>query len=84
MQYPAVKHVVFGIHDFSKAMGIRITPENWTEELKFFLNQMIFEARMAGKGVIGGVETLIGRAVIPETLAESADVERWLARARRP
>ena len=79
MQYPAVKHVVFGIHDFSKAMGIRITPENWTEELKFFLNQMIFEARMAGKGVIGGVETLIGRAVIPETLAESADVERWLA-----
>lgn len=78
MQYPTVKHVVFGIHDFSKAMGIRITPENWTEELKFFLNQMIFEARIAGKGVIGGVETLIGRAAIPESLVESDDVRRWL------
>ena len=33
MQYSTVKHVVFGIHDFSKAMGIHITPENWTEEL---------------------------------------------------
>jgi citrate lyase subunit beta/citryl-CoA lyase len=78
MQYPAVKHVVFGIHDFSKAMGIRITPERWTEELKYFLNQMIFEARIAGKGVIGGVETLIGRAVMPEALVESDDVRRWL------
>ena len=78
MQYPMVKHVVFGIHDFSKAMGIRITPENWTEELKYFLNQIIFEARMAGKGVIGGVETLIGRAIIPETLVEGDDVRRWL------
>ena len=78
MQYPTVKHVVFGIHDFSKAMGIRITPENWIEELKYFLNQMIFEARIAGKGVIGGVETLIGRAVMPETLVESDDVHRWL------
>ena len=27
MQYATVKHVVFGIHDFSKAMGIQITPE---------------------------------------------------------
>jgi len=26
MQYPTVKHVVFGIHDFSKAMGIHIAP----------------------------------------------------------
>jgi citrate lyase beta subunit len=78
MQYPTVKHVVFGIHDFSKAMGIHITPERWTEELKFFLNQVLFEARIAGKGVIGGVETLIGQAVMPETFVESHDVRRWL------
>ncbi len=78
MQYPMVKHVVFGIHDFSKAMGIRITPESWTEDLKFFVSQLIFEARIAGKGVIGGVETLIGRAVIPEELVESDEVRRWL------
>ena len=28
MQYATVKHVVFGIHDFSKAMGIHITPRH--------------------------------------------------------
>jgi len=78
MQYPTVKHVVFGIHDFSKAMGIHITPERWTEELRFFLNQVLFEARIAGKGVIGGVETLIGQAVMPENFVESHDVRRWL------
>ncbi len=78
MQYATVKHVVFGIHDFSKAMGIQITPERWTEELRFFLNQVMFEARIAGKGVIGGVETLIGQAVMPEKYVESHDVRRWL------
>jgi citrate lyase beta subunit len=78
MQYPTVRHVVFGIHDFSKAMGIQITPERWTEELRFFLNQVMFEARIAGKGVIGGVETLIGQAVMPEKYVESHDVRRWL------
>lgn len=78
MQYATVKHVVFGIHDFSKAMGIHITPEHWIEELRFFLNQVMFEARIAGKGVIGGVETLIGNAVMPETYAEQHDVRRWL------
>jgi citrate lyase beta subunit len=78
MQYATVKHVVFGIHDFSKAMGIHITPERWTEELKFFLNQVLFEARIAGKGVIGGVETLIGQAVMPDRFVESHDVRRWL------
>ena len=78
MQYPTVKHVVFGIHDFSKAMGIHITPEHWTDELKFFLNQVLFEARIAGKGVIGGVETLIGQAVMPDNYVESHDVRRWL------
>lgn len=78
MQYATVKHVVFGIHDFSKAMGIQITPRHWTEELKFFLNQILFEARIAGKGVIGGVEVLIGQAVMPEKFLEPHDIRRWL------
>lgn len=78
MQYSTVKHVVFGIHDFSKAMGIHITPEHWTEELKYFLNMLMFEARIAGKGVIGGVETLIGSSSMPEKFVEPNDVRRWL------
>lgn len=78
MQYSTVKHVVFGIHDFSKAMGIHITPEHWTEELKHFLYQIMFEARIAGKGVIGGVETLIGSSSMPEEFVEPHDVRRWL------
>ncbi len=78
MQYNTVKHVVFGIHDFSKAMGIHITPENWIEELQFYLHQLIFEARIAGKGVIGGVETLIGANSMPEKYVEPHDVRRWL------
>jgi citrate lyase beta subunit len=78
MQYSTVKHVVFGIHDFSKAMGIHITPRGWTEELKFYLHDILFEARIAGKGVIGGVETLIGNIAMPETFVEPDDVRRWL------
>jgi citrate lyase subunit beta/citryl-CoA lyase len=78
MQYSTVKHVVFGIHDFSKAMGIHITPRHWTEELKFYLHDILFEARIAGKGVIGGVETLIGEAAMPEDIVEPDDVRRWL------
>ncbi|MFA7399184.1 MAG: aldolase/citrate lyase family protein [Sideroxydans sp.] len=78
MQYSTVKHVVFGIHDFSKAMGIQITPEHWTEELKYYLNQIMFEARIAGKGVIGGVETLIGSSSMPTNFLEPHDVRRWL------
>jgi len=78
MQYPTVKHVVFGIHDFSKAMGIHITPRHWTEELKFYLHDILFEARIAGKGVIGGVETLIGNSTMPEDFVEPDDVRRWL------
>jgi citrate lyase subunit beta/citryl-CoA lyase len=73
-----VHHVVFGIHDFSTAMGFQITPEGWIGELRFFLHQLLFEARIAGKGIIGGVETLIGQAVIPDTLVERHDVLRWL------
>ena len=78
MQYPTVKHVVFGIHDFSKAMGIHITPRHWTEELRFYLHDILFEARIAGKGVIGGVETLIGNASMPEETVEPDDVRLWL------
>ena len=78
MQYNTVKHVVFGIHDFSKAMGIQITPRHWTEELAYFMNQVLFEARIAGKGVIGGVETLIGQGTMPENFVEPDDVRRWL------
>ena len=78
MQYATVKHVVFGIHDFSKAMGIQITPRNWTTELAYFMNQILFEARIAGKGVIGGVETLIGASMMPENFVEPDDVRRWL------
>ena len=78
MQYPTVKHVVFGIHDFSKAMGIQITPRHWIEELKFYLHDLLFEARIAGKGVIGAVETLIGTAAMPEEFVEPHDVRRWL------
>jgi citrate lyase subunit beta/citryl-CoA lyase len=78
MQYSTVKHVVFGIHDFSKAMGIHITPRNWIEELQFYLHDILFEARIAGKGVIGAVETLIGQAAMPEEFVEPHDVRRWL------
>ena len=78
MQYSTVKHVVFGIHDFSKAMGIHITPRHWIEELKFYLHDILFEARIAGKGVIGAVETLIGQSTMPEDFVESDDVRRWL------
>jgi len=78
MQYPTVKHVVFGIHDFSKAMGIHITPRNWMAQLMFYLHDILFEARIAGKGVIGAVETLIGQATMPEDAVEPNDVRRWL------
>ena len=78
MAYSTVKHVVFGIHDFSKAMAIQITPENWVEELRTFLNMLLFEARIQGKGVIGGVEVLINDQPMPEDFIENADVRRWL------
>jgi hypothetical protein len=38
----------------------------------------MFEARIAGKGVIGGVETLIGSSSMPEKFLEPHDVRRWL------
>ncbi len=78
MDFPTVKHVVFGIHDFSKAMAIHITPEHWTRELRTFLNLLLLEARIQGKGVIGGVEVLINEHPMPEEFVENHDVRRWL------
>ena len=78
MVFDSVKHVVFGIHDFSKAMGINITPTNHIEELSYFSNELMFEARISGKGVIGAVETLIGGSAMPSNFLEQSDVRRWL------
>ncbi len=78
MQYDTVKHVVFGIHDFSKAMAIHLTPENWIHELRTYLHLLLMEARIAGKGVIGGVEVLINKSAMPTDYIEPEDVRRWL------
>lgn len=78
MQYSTVRHVVFGIHDFSKAMAIHLTPEGWIDELKTFLRMLLMEARIAGKGVIGGVEVLINDTPMPEHFIEPHEVRRWL------
>ena len=45
MDNRTVKHVVFGIHDFSKAMGINITPIGWIDELLYFFINLMFDAR---------------------------------------
>ena len=39
---------------------------------------MLLEARIAGKGVIGGVEVLINETAMPENFIEPHDVRRWL------
>ncbi len=78
MQYSSVTHVVFGIHDFSKAMAIHLTPEGWIDELRTYLRNLLLEARIAGKGVIGGVEVLINDTAMPENFIEPHDVRRWL------
>ncbi|MBX3721940.1 MAG: hypothetical protein KF713_08880 [Turneriella sp.] len=63
---PAVEHVVFGIHDFSRAMHVQITPGGWQQELYPFMCSLSLEARLAGKGLIGGVETLLIEREVPE------------------
>ncbi|MBI2379839.1 MAG: aldolase [Gammaproteobacteria bacterium] len=78
LAFPTVTHAVFGIHDFSKAMAIQITPEGWINELKTYLSILLYEARIAGKGVIGGVEVLINQTAMPESTIEPPDVRRWL------
>jgi hypothetical protein len=59
-------------------MAIRITPEHWVEELKTYLQMLLFEARIQGKGVIGGVEVLINESPMPQHFVEKHDVRRWL------
>ncbi len=78
MAYDTVRHVIFGIHDFSKAMAFQISPDGWQEQLKPFMTELLFEARLQGRGVIGGVEVLINKEALPEDHCEPADVRRWL------
>lgn len=78
MSYSTVHHVVFGIHDFSKALAYKITPENWINELQTFFNMLTMEARIQGKGVIGGVEVLLTPNSLPDSCVEKKDIRRWL------
>lgn len=78
MQFPAVRHVVFGIHDFSKAMAYKITPGNWIKELSTFFNILTMEARINGVGVIGGVEVMLTPHVMPDKCVEKKEIRRWL------
>jgi len=78
MTHSTVKHVVFGIHDFSKAMAYKITPEGWIDELETFFNILTMEARIKGKGVIGGVEVLLTSNSLPDSCLEKKDIRRWL------
>lgn len=75
-----VEHVVFGIHDFSRALQLMITAENWQEELYPFMCSLMVEARLAGKGIIGGVETLLLSADPPDV----ALLPEWLNRHAEP
>lgn len=78
MQYPSVKHVVFGIHDFSKAMAYKITPRNWIKELQTYFDMVTMEARINGAGVIGGVEVMLTNHNMPDHCVEQKDIRRWL------
>ena len=78
MSHSTVKHVVFGIHDFSKAMAYKITPEGWIDELETFFNHLTMEARIQGCGVIGGVEVLLTPNSLPDSCLEKKDIRRWL------
>jgi citrate lyase beta subunit len=78
MSHSTVQHVVFGIHDFSKAMAYKITPEGWIDELETFFNMLTMEARVKGRGVIGGVEVLLTPNSLPDSCREKKDIRRWL------
>jgi len=78
MDHSTVKHVVFGIHDFSKAMAYKITPQGWIDELETFFNMLTMEARIKGCGVIGGVEVLLTPNSLPDSCVEKKDIRRWL------
>jgi citrate lyase subunit beta/citryl-CoA lyase len=76
-EFDIVNHVVFGIHDFSKALGVFITPTTWMDDLRVWRDLLLTEASLHGKGVIGGVETLIGNK-IPENLINKERMQIWL------
>jgi len=78
MSHSTVRHVVFGIHDFSKAMAYKITPQGWIDELETFFNMLTMEARIKGCGVIGGVEVLLTPNSLPDSCVEKKDIRRWL------
>ncbi len=78
MEHSTVKHVVFGIHDFSKAMAYKITPQGWIDELETFFNMLTMEARIKGAGVIGGVEVMLTPHSLPDHCVEKKDIRRWL------
>ena len=78
MSHSTVSHVVFGIHDFSKAMAYKITPQGWIDELETFFNILTMEARIKGCGVIGGVEVLLTPNSLPDSCVEKKDIRRWL------
>jgi citrate lyase subunit beta / citryl-CoA lyase len=78
MEHSTVKHVVFGIHDFSKAMAYKITPQGWIDELETFFNMLTMEARVKGAGVIGGVEVMLTPHSLPDHCVEKKDIRRWL------
>lgn len=72
---PSVQHAVFGIHDFSRAMHLQISPQTWQHDLYPFMCQLSLKARLAGKGLIGGVETLLLERDPPD----ASLLSEWLA-----
>ncbi|MCB1146876.1 MAG: hypothetical protein KDK38_08735 [Leptospiraceae bacterium] len=83
MANPKVEHIIFGIHDFSRSMSIRLRPEVWFSQLYPFLCDLLLKARIAGCGVIGGVETLLPEGKISELLPDSDDPSEVRAAARK-
>lgn len=75
MEYSTVKHIVFGIHDFSKAMAYKITPKGWIDELETYFDMLTLEARIKGKGVIGGVEVMLTPHSLPSNCVEKKILE---------
>ncbi len=76
LSHSRVEHVIFGIHDFSRALMLQISAENWQNELYPFMTTLMAEARLAGKGVVGGVETLLLASEPPDTRL----LPEWLSR----
>jgi citrate lyase beta subunit len=79
---PSVRHVVFGLHDFSRAMGMSLAGSGWPSQVQGYLHALLIEARLAGCGVVAGVDTEIGQAVLPPQCQERDDIARWLERTQ--